>query len=316
MQNAQAAPLEIHDAAERVQQVPRVGGQLHRHRVDAEVAPVQVLSDGRRQDTRQRARRLVPLAARGRDVDAPVPARADGGREKAFVLDERALQGVGERARHRGPVALDDDVEIAARRLPAPGVAHETAGHERPRAVARRHAGDLGEQRPRRRRQRLFEPGPHGERAGRGGTRDGALARHDHGRRALAQRAPHGELRRAWPDDRQRPREIACGQIAEPQGVGAREILGEDVMARAARQDAHTAAAGESQRIDRGDARWRREHLAVDEIGGDQGDLRIRVGTACHRRQHDSPGMRRCGVREAPPRCSRGARRVPTAIVI
>jgi len=26
--------------------------------------------------------------------------------------------------------------------------------------------------------------------------------------------------------------------------------------------------------------------------------------------------MRRCGVREAPPRCSRGARRVPTAIVI
>src|SRR2546426_5542508 len=54
------------------------------------------------------------------------------------------FRSVGQGPRHRRPVALDDDVEIAAGAdRPAPGVAHEAAGDERARALARGHARDL-----------------------------------------------------------------------------------------------------------------------------------------------------------------------------
>jgi len=87
-----------------------------------------------------------------------VPRRADRRGEEALVLDERAIERVGQGPRHRRSVTLDDDVEIATGAgLPTPGVAHEAAGDEGPSALARGHARDLGEQHARGRRQGFFE---------------------------------------------------------------------------------------------------------------------------------------------------------------
>src|SRR6185369_13798259 len=64
--------------------------------------------------------------ARRGHVDPPEGRRLDRRRQESAMLDDRAAERLGESVGQHGPVALDDDVEIApARRGAAPEIAHE-----------------------------------------------------------------------------------------------------------------------------------------------------------------------------------------------
>jgi hypothetical protein len=231
------------------------------------------------------------------------------------VFDERAAEGIRDRARHGRPVALDDDVEIAARRGPSPRVAHEAPDDEGARALCRGDSRDVGQQHTSGGRQRVFQSASNGERARERWTRDRTATGNDDGRRALAQGASHHELGRAHGDDRQRARDGTRGHIIEAEHVGAREIVDEDVR-RTTGEHASAAAACESERIRGGDARRRRDHIGVDEVAGREHDLRIGVSATGHRGHHRRRVERRCGLRETPPRCLRGPRAAPAPMVI
>ena len=234
------------------------------------------------------------------------------------MLDQGAVERVGQRPCRRRSVALDDDVEVTGGvHRAAPRVAHQTAGDERARALARRHARDLGEQRPRRGRQRLLEPRAHRHGARRPGPRDGARARDDHRRRTLGESPSHRQLRRAREHDRQRTRHRARGQVAQSEAGGTGEVVDEHVRGGTAREHAHMTAPGESQRVGGADARRRREHLGIDEIAGGENDLGVGVGAA--RGHHLGP----VGATHRAPapsgrfhRAAGGVRCAPTTVVI
>ena len=87
--------------------------QSQRQRVDREVAPREVLGQrGAERDVGERARPLVGLAPRGRQVEQH-PVRADGRRPEAVVRDHLAAGPLRHPPRHRHGIALDDEIELA-----------------------------------------------------------------------------------------------------------------------------------------------------------------------------------------------------------
>jgi hypothetical protein len=83
--------------------------QRHRHRVDGEVAPGEVLTQRRRLHLGQRPRTRIGLGARGGQVDLEVSQHGLGGSE-ALMLDHLTTQPPGDLRR----VTLDHDVHVAA----------------------------------------------------------------------------------------------------------------------------------------------------------------------------------------------------------
>ncbi len=221
------------------------------------------------------------------------------------MLDERAVEDIGQRPRHRRAVAFDHDIEVAFGRLAAPGVAHEAAGDEGTRPLGGGHSCDFGEQRACGGRKRSIESRPHGHGVRRCRPRDGALAGDDDCRRPLAELTAHRELWSTGGDDRQRTSDVARRQLTEAETFGACEVVREDVIVRAAREDPSTTPAREPQRVGDADRRRDGDHFRVDDIASGDGNLWVRVRAPRHRRHHCVRHGRRV-LWEAPPFCRRG----------
>jgi hypothetical protein len=141
----------VQDAQEaRVQIVPRSGplddravGDAHGDRVDAEVAPGQVLVDARAQlDVGQRPRPRVALPAGACEVEDE-PVGGDRRRPEALVHEQRAADALGGARRDRQRVAFDDQVQLA-RHLTAEGVANGAADDVDPRLPRDGGQDDVG----------------------------------------------------------------------------------------------------------------------------------------------------------------------------
>ena len=141
MQDAQLVRGEVLEPAGHGAQL--AVGKAYRDRVDAEVAPLEVLVDRRAQlDVGQRTGALVALAPGRGDVDVPV------GRRGAEALVHERLLPQPPRGLRR--VALDHEIEVA-RVAPEQRVAHRTAHHP--------DAGEVGQGvEERRRAGRLSQP--------------------------------------------------------------------------------------------------------------------------------------------------------------
>ncbi len=123
VEHANHARLEVGLAAVGI--VQRVVGDCHRHRVDREVAPGEVLGQAGGLDVRQGTGLGVGLAPRGRDVDGQLRG-TDSRSAEPVVLHHLATQPLGERPRDRERVALHHEVEIHVRRA-AQQVPHRPA---------------------------------------------------------------------------------------------------------------------------------------------------------------------------------------------
>ena len=91
---------------------PRLAGQRQRHRVDREVTAGEVVREARGANGRQRARLLVELGARRREIDGEARHLRRSGAEPLVHARRRV-----EPARERGDVGrrrLDGDVEVDA----------------------------------------------------------------------------------------------------------------------------------------------------------------------------------------------------------
>ena len=288
MEDAQASPREVFPPAERIEEPPGARGELDRHRVHAEIAPPEVFLDGGGHHARQRPPGLVALGAGGRHVDPAGAGRLHGGGEEPLVLAQRAAELLGQAPRDGRPVALDDQVEVAAAdgRL-APDVADHAADEVGACAVLPRQPPDRREQLarlgghaprdPRRRRGARVE-----HRAAAGNRADRARPpAHDHERRAAGQAPPHGDLPRSGLDHGQRAGHRRRGEIARVEEARAREVLAQDV-ARAHGEDRRVALPRQRERRADRDGRRRRDDRHVHDVARDDTHLRIRVGTLGH----------------------------------
>jgi hypothetical protein len=89
----------------------------------------------------------------------------------------------------------------------------------------------------------LYRVAPARPRCAASPPRDGPLASDDDRRRPLAELTAHRELWSTGGDDRQRTSDVARRQLTEAETFGAREVVREDVIVRAAREDPSTTAA-------------------------------------------------------------------------
>ena len=183
VQHPHDAAAEVALAAVGVEQQAELGRQQrHGHRVDGEVATVQVLADRGVLDRGQGCRVLVVLGARAGHVDAQVAGQHHRGVE-LLVRVHAAVQRRGKALGEGDAVALEGEVDVEAGLLQqqvANGAAHEV------------DAGVVG--------------------GGRGGGPQPLQA--GHGPQPVAQvgRAPR---RRAGRGIAQRPQQVAAGDDAE-----------------------------------------------------------------------------------------------------
>jgi hypothetical protein len=141
VQDAQHPRGEVVAAAERVAQLAEAARrEAHRHRVDGEVAPRQVVVQARRLDDRQRARLGVALAARAGDVQH-VLRHLDLRRPERLVHDHATTERRRQRTGERDAVPLDDEVGVVGR-APQEQVANRPADQVDARAGRRRHGRD------------------------------------------------------------------------------------------------------------------------------------------------------------------------------
>ena len=150
MQDAQPARFQVGEAAERVAQLRRPRVDAHGERVDGEVAAGEVGGQVALAHARQRARVVVRLGARAREVEhQPVGQREGGGAEGAVdrqLAAEPALQGLRERRRPQPALHHHVEVEVAdAQQAVAHGAAHqvEAGGDLAPVRFDRREGGRL-----------------------------------------------------------------------------------------------------------------------------------------------------------------------------
>ena len=113
MEKAYDLPVQVVTAAGRVDESrARREGDLERHRVDGEVPAQQVLGDRRGTDPGQRARPLVLLGARRRDVEVLAVPKGDHGCPEPGVQlhlrNERARQP----SRECVAAGLHDEVDV------------------------------------------------------------------------------------------------------------------------------------------------------------------------------------------------------------
>ena len=119
MQHADDAVLQVLEPAEVVHEPAEVlAAERRRHRVDREVAAVEVLPDRSLLDRRQRTRAVVELRPRGGDVHA-ASVVDDDRRAETVVRDNTAAKRLGKSFAERDAVALDRDVDVEV------GLAHE-----------------------------------------------------------------------------------------------------------------------------------------------------------------------------------------------
>ena len=149
VEDPDAPCLEVLAAAEGVDEPAEVLAlQGDGHRVDREVAAVQVLVDRARLDRGKDGGSVVGLAARGHDVDALLFAvDHDRGSElpmRAGTALELLRQSVGQRDR----IALDDDVHVEVR-LAEQDVSHRAADEVDP-VVPLAHGHDRVQHGPKR----------------------------------------------------------------------------------------------------------------------------------------------------------------------
>ncbi len=125
--------LEVRTAAAGVVEVAEiVARQPHRHRVDREVAPAEVLVKRRLLDSRQGARLVVRLAPSGGEVEHQVVGAHRGG-AKALVLARDPAEPIGQGPGYRASVSFDGYVEvdgIGVAEQVAHGAAHEVGGRQ------------------------------------------------------------------------------------------------------------------------------------------------------------------------------------------
>jgi hypothetical protein len=147
VEDAHGALLEVAATAEGVDEPAEVFAlQRDGHRVDREVAPEEVLADGRVLDGRQGGRLLVELGAGGDDVDPLAGAVEDDGGAEALVRVRAAAERLRERLAERDRVALDGDVDVEAA-LSEQDVAYRAADQV-DALVPLGHGGDGVESRP------------------------------------------------------------------------------------------------------------------------------------------------------------------------
>ena len=95
VQDANDPRLEIGEAAEEVDQASEVlTSEGHRHRIDGEVAPVEILPDWSGLDARQGRGLVVELRSGRRDVDAAA-FPDDDGRPELLVGNGSAAEDIG-----------------------------------------------------------------------------------------------------------------------------------------------------------------------------------------------------------------------------
>ena len=127
VEDPDAPGLEVLAAAERVDEPAEVlAFQGDGHRVDREVAAVEVVVDRARLDAREHRGRVVGLAARGDDVDALVVAVEDDRGPELPMRADTAVELLRQRLRQCDRIAFDHDVDVEAR-LAEQDVAHRAA---------------------------------------------------------------------------------------------------------------------------------------------------------------------------------------------
>ena len=253
-------------------------------RVDREVAPPEVLSRSRRASRAAARPDLVPLRARGHDVDAPSPRQRHRRGEEPLVLDQVAAHArrPARRATSEG-VALDDHIEIVA-----VGRRSSQASRTRPPTANAR----------RRERRPAGRPGRAGRELSASSRRSkracielaagaGAVARRraasrpradDHGRAPRPGAAPR-DLGLPRRDDRQRRAPAADRQGADPERSGAREIVAQHPAACPGGEHLGAAAAREPRaRPWPPGSAGAAASAPVDQIGG--GGHHLRIGVA------------------------------------
>ncbi len=170
VEHAQRPLLEVAAAAERIDEPAQVlRRQRDRHRVQGEVAPEEILADGRSLDRRQRRRGVVELRPGRDEVDVLGVAVRDRGGAELLVRPDAPSERLREPAAERDRVALDRDVDVEPR-LAEQDVAHGAADEIhalRPLAERRDRLGDrrepleraqLGDERGRLLRRELARP--------------------------------------------------------------------------------------------------------------------------------------------------------------
>ena len=114
VQDSESVPRD-RAAAERIEEPSEVVGREGcGHRVDREVAPVEILPQPRPFDGRRRARGVVELRSCRDDVDPLVLAVGNDGGAELVVRRRPAAEHLRERVRERDRVALDGDVDVEA----------------------------------------------------------------------------------------------------------------------------------------------------------------------------------------------------------
>ncbi len=292
MQHPEAAAEHVLPAAEGIEQAEGAGGELHRHRVHAEVPPRKVVEDRPGPDRRQGARRRVPLGAGRHEVEAARAQSLDRRRPERGVDGEGPAERARDLTRDADRVALDDDVQVTSLRPRRPRavdqrVPDDPAHGEGPGAGRVGQAPDLRQE-----LEDLDRPaGPESRDEGRAGDRqagdrraaDGAdrpePVQHEHGGGAGEQPAAHANLRIAPEHRRDRACQLDHPERVEPEGHRPRQVVREHQ--RPLPGEHERASAPRPQECPppkHGGVGGTRDHAHVGEVPRARVDLRVGVG--------------------------------------